>query len=192
MNSNELYKIRKLVNKEIMRRKRIKELLENDLIKEYLKLTNTEAMELDSNNIQEILNEIMASFSIVKTNGIYVCTRAYYVDWQVNYEETDYYSKDVEINSKNAKYRIYKDIESGKCIEATKHLEMYDCRPIIENFEKDKIILNPYNTYKNQNGYDEVKSLFLETALKDGQAKAKKLILKKYPQLEILHNSYFQ
>ena len=183
MNSNELYKLRKLVNKEIERRKRIKKLLENDLIKEYIELTNAKVTKLNSNNIQEILNEIIASFSIAKTNGIYVCTRSYYFDWQVCYEDTNYYSKDVEINSKYAENRTYTDIESGKCIEATKELSKYDNRPLIASFEKNNIVLNPYNTWKNKNGYDEVKFLFLKTALKDGQAKAKKLILKKYPQM---------
>ena len=53
----------------------------------------------------------------------------------------------------------------------------------MREFENENIILNPYNTSNNRNGYDEVKYDFFETALKNGQAKAKKLVLSKYPRI---------
>ena len=55
MTKNELIELRKIVNNEINRRKRIKELLSNDLIQEYLRITNTKLEELDDSNIKEIL-----------------------------------------------------------------------------------------------------------------------------------------
>ncbi len=53
----------------------------------------------------------------------------------------------------------------------------------MRDFENDNIILNPYNTSTNRNGYDEVKMDFFKTSIEKGQAKAKKLILTKYPRL---------
>lgn len=53
-------------------------------------------------------------------------------------------------------------------------------RPLISSFETDNIVLNRHNTIKNQNGYDDVRFDFFETALKDGQAKAKRLVLAGY------------
>ncbi len=183
MKRNELIKLRKLVNIEIERRKRIKELLEQNLVKEYLKITNSNIKELDENNIQEILNNILKEFSISRTNGIYVCTYAYYLDWNVYYQETNYYSKSTDINSIDADYKIYADIESDKLIKAVKENKNNDKRPLISNFEKENIVLNPYNTHQNNNGFYEVKYNFFNSALKDGQEKAKKLILSKYPRL---------
>lgn len=181
MKSYELTKLRKLVTKEIERRERIKELLELDLIKEYLKITNSKGEELDSTNISEILKQILASFSITETNGLYVCTRAYYSDWNVCYEETNYYTKNVSINSPIAESKIYKDIESGKCIYASKESDKRS--PLITTFEKENMILNPYNTSDNENGYEEVRYDYFVKAFEEGQAKAKKLILTKYPKL---------
>ena len=183
MKRNELIELRSLVKNEIKRRERIQELLKNELVIEYLKVTKTKPVNLDSNNIKEIISKVLSSFTITKTNGIYVCTSAWYTDYEICYEETNYYSKDVEINSECAESKIYTDIESGKCISAKRVANCMDIRPLISNFERDNIVLNPYNTGNNRNGYDEVQLDFFETALKDGQAKAKKLVLNKYPRI---------
>ena len=173
MKKNELIKLRELVNLEVKRRERIKELLKSDLIKEYLEITKSEITELDSNNIQEILNQILSSFTIAKTNGIYVCTRSWRPEVKGN----------VNIDSKFAEYRLYIDIESGKEIIASRRECNTYGRPLIVNFEISNIVLNPYNTNKNKNGFEEVKMNFFESAIKDGQAKAKKLVLSKYARL---------
>ena len=183
MKRNELIELRSLVKNEIKRRERIQELLKNELVIEYLKVTKTKPVNLDSNNIKEIISKVLSSFTITKTNGIYVCTSAWYTDYEICYEETNYYSKDVDINSEYAESKIYTDIESGECISAKRVANSMDIRPLISNFERDNIVLNPYNTGNNRNGYDEVKLDFFETALKAGQAKAKKLVLNKYPRI---------
>lgn len=54
---------------------------------------------------------------------------------------------------------------------------------LISTFESERLVLNPYNTSKNSNGYDEVRLDFFETAIKDSQAKARKLVLSKYPKI---------
>ena len=183
MKRNELFELRELVDDEIKRRKRISELLTNELVMEYLEITKTDPVDLDIDNISEIISKILSSFTITKTNGIYVCTSAWYMSYRICYEDTEYYSEDVKIDSEYAEYKVYTDIESNKSITAvTDGKERYG-RPLISTFEKDNIILNPYNTSENKNGYEEVKFDFFRTALKDGQAKAKKLILSKYPKL---------
>ena len=181
MKRNELIKLRELMAKEIARRDRLKELLNTDLIKEYIELTNTKAKKLDSD--QELLKSILSSFLVTETNEIYVCTRAYLVDWDVCYEDTNYYSRNLAINSPKAETKIYVDIESGKSFTKSKETTNGNPEKLISTFEQNNIVLNPYNTCDNKNGYHEVRLEFFESALKDGQAKAKKLILKKYPQM---------
>ena len=53
MKRNELLELRELVAKEIKRRERIKELLDNYLVKEYLEMTKTKKVTLDT-NIREL------------------------------------------------------------------------------------------------------------------------------------------
>lgn len=186
MKRNELFELRELVDDEIKRRKRISELLTNELVMEYLEITKTDPVDLDIDSISEIISKILSSFTITKTNGIYVCTSAWYLGCHTYYQGDEYYSVDVKIDSEYAEYKVYTDIESNKSITAITDEYVEEIRygrPLISTFEKDNIILNPYNTSENKNGYEEVKFDFFRTALKDGQAKAKKLILSKYPKL---------
>ena len=183
MKRNELIQLRELVDDEIKKRKRIKELLRNELVMEYLEITKTNPVELDIDNISEIISKVLSSFTITKTNGIYVCTSAWYTDYRICYEDTEYYSQYVALYSEYAEYKIYTDIESNKSITAVKEEKESYGRPLISSFETENIVLNPYNNRKNNNGYDEVKLDFFETALKDGQAKAKRLVLTKYSRL---------
>lgn len=181
MKKNELIKFKKLINNEIDRRKRINELLEHELVREYLKLTNIEKDNLSSENIKEILNLILKDFKVVSTNKIYVCTQAYYTDCRICYQDTNWYTKNVSIDSKCAENKIYKDIESGLSIETTNNKDDILKRPLIDTFEKENIVLNPYNTHLNENGYEDVRLDFFENTFKYGQVKSKKMILKKYP-----------
>ena len=183
MKRNELIILRELLMEEINKRKRINYLLEQDLIKEYLELANIKSKELDTLNINKILNEILKDYKITKTNNIFVCTNSYYLDYDICYEDTNYYTREVSINSEYAERRIYKDIESGKIIRATKELNDYFKRPLINDFEKDNIVLNPYNTCNKENGYNEVRLDFFKEAINKGQAKAKQKILKKYNRI---------
>ena len=91
------------------------------------------------------------------------------------------YARNVNINSEYAEHRVYTDIESGQIIKG--HREDHYGRPLMRDFENENIILNPYNTSTNRNGYDEVKMDFFKTSIEKGQAKAKKLVLSKYPRL---------
>ena len=68
MKRNELIKLRNLVEQEKQRRERIKELLTNPLIQEYLRITSTEYKDLDESNITEMLEQILSSFDSNKRN----------------------------------------------------------------------------------------------------------------------------
>ena len=182
MKRNELIKLRELVEKEEQRRIRIEELLNNNYVLEYLRLLDIKPSDLDSNNINEIINYILKDFKITKTNELYVCTEAYYVDYDICYEDTNYYTQDVCIDSEYAEHRIYTDIESGESRQATKDKDIWG-RPLISDFESNNIVLNPTNSNKNNNNYDEVRLDFMKTAIDKGQSKARKLILSKYNRL---------
>jgi hypothetical protein len=183
MRRNELIRLRELVQEEIDKRKRNNELLENELIKEYLKINNIEPQLLDKDNIREIIKQILSNFPITKTNGIYICTAAWYSDCDICYEETSYTSRNVSINSSYAESKTYSDIELGNYIYASKEGSQQFKIPSIKKFEENNLVLNPYNTSVNKNGFEEVQMLFFETALKDGQARGKRLVLAKYPRI---------
>ena len=64
MKRSELIRLKKMLNQEIERRKRINELLEEKNVKEYLELTKLKSDILDSNNIRKILSEILENYRI--------------------------------------------------------------------------------------------------------------------------------
>ena len=184
MKKSELIKLRELVQQEVNRRERINDLLQLKEVKEFISLANIKFAKLDSNNLKEILKEILSSYKITKTNGIYVCTSSYYISCHICYEDTDYYSVHVNIDSEYAQHKSYRDIENGDYVIADVESDhSYEERPLIKDFEQNNIILNPYNTSNNINGYDEVRLSFFETSIKEGEAKAKRKILSKYPRI---------
>ena len=177
MNKEELILLRELVNSEIKRRERIIELLNNDSVKEYLKLTKTSGFKVNAS----VLDTVLKDFSIKRTNGIYVCTSATKTEFSICYQETDAYSKKLPIDSKEAEQKRYIDIETGNIVVAINKENKF--RPLISEFEKNKLVLNPYNTCEDLNGYNEVKKEFFENAIKYGQTKSKNMLLKKYKRL---------
>ena len=184
MKKNELIQLRELVEKERKRRIRINELLDSELVKEYLLNNNLEPVILDSDNIREIINNILKEFTITSTNNIYVCVRAYQIDCDINYQETTFYTRNVEIDSKKADYKLYNNLESDEIVKASK--EKFEDYPLINEFEENNIILNPYNTNENMNGYKEVKLDFFENSINYSQSKSKQLLLKKYTRNNIV------
>lgn len=181
MDKNELIKLKKLVNLEISKRERIDELLNNEFVEEYLKLTQIPKYE-NKSDFLEVLKDILKDFEVTKTNNIYVCTKASGIEYDICYEETSTYSKNIKIDSKEADFKIYTDIESKRKIIAKKEKNKY-VDSTIEEFEKNNIVLNPYNSCDNSNGYEEVRLDFFNNCIKSGQTKAKNLILNKYPRI---------
>lgn len=185
MKKYELTKLKKQLMQEIQRRKRVNELLEEELIQEFIKLSDIEVQPLKDDDINGILFSILRNFTITETNGIYVCTGTFASDCDICYEETTWYSRLIDFDSKDAEYREYCDIEDSRLITAyTKqdNLSRY-AHLLASEFEKNNIVLNPYNSGKNRNGYEEVREEFFVNAIEKGQGKAKKLILDKYPRI---------
>lgn len=183
MTRKELNDLKKLLELERNRRLRINELLESKDVIEFLRLKGIDESRVDIDECQ-ILEEILKTFKITSTNGIYVCVGTYYIDCRICYEETDYYVKEVDFDSKYRDYRIYKDIENGSTKKAYFESPRYT-HPIVlaTNFENDNIVLNPHNTNEERNGYYEVKNMFFTSAIKSGQAKAKRLVLGKFNRM---------
>ena len=179
MKNEELDLLKKLYHDEEERIKRIKELLDNENVKEYLRLTKGEKCQVPSDEFKDILYRILNNFVISDSNGIYVCTNSFYD----NGFDDDCWTTCQKIDSNYLEQRTYRDIETGKEYRATcKKFSVYNW-PLIPEFEKDKIILNPYNSSVNKNGYDEVRTEFFMNAFKYGQEESKRLILSKYPRL---------
>ena len=179
MTNEELNLLEKRFIDEKLRIERIKELLNNNLIKEYLEITNTKVSEIPSDSFKDILNRILKDFIITESNEIYVCTGSFYD----NGHDEDSLNACYNIDSESVEIRKYRDIETDKEFEAIYKEKMASNLPLISVFEKDKIILNPYNRTYNRNGYDEVRLEFFKNSLEYGQNISKKLILKKYPRL---------
>lgn len=184
MTRKELIDLRRLLENEKNRILRINELLEREDVIEFLKLKGIDENKLDATNEWAILREILEKFEITSTNGIYVCVGTYCTDCYISYEDTNWYTKEVDFDSKEREYRMYQDIEDGRIKKAYFEQPLYK-RPVelAMHFERDNIVLNPYNTNKGSNGYYEVKEMFFTTAIKSGQAKAKKLVLSKFNRM---------
>jgi len=207
MKKTELIKLKKILQQEIDRRNRINELLSNDLIQEFLSLNNLNINELQSDNKWFILRELLKEFQITESNGILVCIGNYITECSICYQETDYYAKEVSFDNQDIEYQTFEDIETSKIHTAytdkyiqglfeeenkyytrTKMTPREFChsrygRYLVSELMDKYIILNPYSSSKNENGFKEVQKDFFTTAIEKGQPKAKQLVLDKYQQM---------
>lgn len=208
MKKIELIKLKKLLQQEIIKRNKINALLSNELIQEFKSLTNLNINELQLNDNWIILEEILNNFQITESNGILVCTGSYLVCCNIYYQETEYYTKESSFNNPNIEYQIFEDIETRKMYvaytekyikdkieEQKKYYNIEDITPsefcykkygryLVSDLIKKYIVLNPYNSSENRNGFNEVQKDFFITAIEKGQPKAKQLVLNKYPKLK--------
>ena len=208
MKKSELITLKKRLNEELERRNRINELKNNDLIKEFIKLNDLNINELDTNDKWKILNDLLEKIEIRESNGILVCIGNYKVAYSVCYQEYNDYEEELEFDSKYIEYQKFKDIETNKIhmsykdnfiekkfnedleynIENYKDLN-YFCHKkykslLTSELNKRCILLNPYNSLKNENGFNEVRKDFFTFAIEKGQAKAKQLVLSKFTQMK--------
>lgn len=190
MTKQELIKLRKILKCEIKKRNRINELLENDLVKEFITLTDSSILSFEIDN-WSIIEEILKNYKITETNEILVCTGNFITRCSICYQETEYYEEPIEFGSNYSEYRIYEDIENGKKRKC--YLDEYVKRikgiyvekyPLVSELEKEYIVLNPHNSNIEKNGIEEVRKDFFLTAVESGQYKAKQLLLKKYTQMK--------
>ena len=211
MKREELIKLKKMYNKELERRTRINQLLKEDNVLEYLKLNGINLERMQIEDMWSIIKELLKNIEITETNSILVHTSNYMLECKICYEETDYYRLPVPFNDNNTEYQTFRNIETGKIYTSCSDdyvksefdsndykyrfpnkpnmtlnefcLELHN-RLLTSELRQKYTILNPYNSSKNQNGYEEVRKDFFETAITKGQPIAKKFILSKYPLMK--------
>lgn len=207
MNKTELIKLKKQLQQEINRRNRINELLSNNLIQEFISLNNLNIKELQTNNKWPILEDLIQKNPITESNGILVCTGSYYTACSICYQETDYYEKEVPIDSPNIQYQRFLDIETkdvymaytdkyiqSRVDEENKYFKRFKTpseychskygKYLVSELMDKYIIINPSNSTKIENGFEDVQKDFFTTAIEKGQPKAKQLVLTKYPKMK--------
>ena len=213
MKREELIKLKKMYNQELERRTRINQLLKKDNVLEYLKLNGINLERMQIEDTWSIIKELLKNIEITETNSILVHTSNYMLECKMCYEETDYYRITVPFNDNRTEYQTFRNIETGKIytscsddyvknefdnnnysyyfpnknesnITLSEFCHKFYNRVLTSELRKKYTILNPYNSSKNQNGYEEVRKDFFETAITKGQTSAKKLILSKYPLMK--------
>lgn len=167
------------VNEVIQNRKDINELLKNEQVLKYLRLTNGSIKEESTENIREIIAELLPGFIVKKSNGIYVCVSAFCYGIR---SSAQFYCKP----SFDADLKNYKDIETGDVVHAG--ILRHGCEIGIEEFEAKNTVLNPYDTLANDpnyidNGYLQVRQDFFEACYRQTQPKAVAMIKGKYPSI---------
>ena len=213
MKREELIKLKKMYNKGLERRTRINQLLKEDNVLEYLKLNGINLERMQIEDMWSIIKELLKNIEITETNSILVHTSNYMLECKMCYEETDYYRIAVSFNDNKTEYQTFRNIETGKIytscsddyvknefdnnnhsyyfpdknesnITLSEFCHKFYNRVLTSELRQKYTILNPYNSSKNQNGYEEVRKNFFETAITKGQTSAKKLILSKYPLMK--------
>ena len=213
MKREELIKLKKMYNQELERRTRINQLLKEDNVLEYLKLNGINLERMQIEDTWSIIKELLKNIEITETNSILVHTSNYMLECKMCYEETDYYRITVPFNDNKTEYQTFRNIETGKIytscsddyvknefdnnnhsyyfpdknesnITLSEFCHKFYNRVLTSELRQKYTILNPYNSSKNQNGYEEVRKDFFETAITKGQTSAKKLILSKYPLMK--------
>lgn len=213
MKREELIKLKKMYNQELERRTRINQLLKEDNVLEYLKLNGINLERMQIEDTWSIIKELLKNIEITETNSILVHTSNYMLECKMCYEETDYYRIAVSFNDNKTEYQTFRNIETGKIytscsddyvknefdnnnysyyfpdknesnITLSEFCHKFYNRVLTSELRQKYTILNPYNSSKNQNGYEEVRKDFFETAITKGQTSAKKLILSKYPLMK--------
>lgn len=155
--------------------KKIEELEQNEIVKEYLNLTeqiNTvDYSQIIAQNKDDLLESAFRKHSnlIKETNGIYVCLGTFMMDniCDIEHGPSDYR---VRRNDPKAEYRVYQDLENYN----TKQIPIKQC----EEFENTHTVIIP-KTILTEKYYYELQREFLKNAVKYGQEKACQKVLKK-------------
>ncbi len=184
MSSYELAKLRKLINEELKRRRKINELLDLQTTIELMILMGSNIEKYDT-DLREIIKNLLNKITVTNTNDIYVCVGSwYYID--TGYNHPHYERSSISIDATTAELKAYRNIENGLYkeidIEPRYGVTIPDA---FKTFEKEHIVLNPYNSTDEHalNGYNEVRLDFFEESYRHGQNKAVQMILKKYPRI---------
>lgn len=156
--------------------KRIKELLKDEKVKEFLGLTglNYEIGSTKKKVTDDIIASIYSKYLYLikesETNGLYVYLGTYKYNDEIDivHGGRDYR---VPYDSIKADYRVYQNVELWGSV----HVLINKC----EEFEKTHRIINPMVDASDKTFYQIQKDFFIR-AVKDNQESAKKMILRKY------------
>lgn len=155
--------------------KKKKELEEEPKVQEYLNLLDEfvdswNRSYILGSNVQEssdeqLIQKAVDTETIVNSNKIFVCMGTYKRSDEVDiiHGASDYR---VNKNDPLADYRIYSDIEKNS-LHAKIEVPISKC----EEFEKNNVVLYP-NKCVSSEYYNNVRNIFFETAIKQGQKKA--------------------
>lgn len=186
MTSNDLRKIKTKLEEKIQRRNKLNKYLNDKKIQKFIDLANIKVDKKDVNK-EKLLNEVLNDIIIKNTDNIYICDAAYTLDCIIEQDDKIYYERKVDFGYKDIKYKDYINIESEVstiCYKDESILETsnIDKFLLINDFEKENIVLNPYNISGN-NGFNEVRLEYFLNALEFGKTKAKSMLLKKYKRM---------
>ena len=154
---------------------KLKELENNEIVKEYLnlkeKLQLLKYERIINQTDTEIINTLFRRnmYSNKDTNEIYVCLGSFKLDnvYDIEHGPSDFR---VRRDDPTAEYRIYKDIENENYIQ----LAIDKC----EKFENTHKVIIP-KTILTDKYYYELQKEFILTAVEEGQEKACQKILAK-------------
>lgn len=194
MTSNDISYLKQKLEDERARIERLNNLLQDDTVKEYLKLKGIKEKSSYSFDEWKVISDVLKDYTVDSSNGIYVCTGSYLTECSICYQETNYYTQSCDFDDPYLEYRTYMDIETGHFFKAYYRREyaasyMRNRVTLIKDFEARTIVLNPFNTNKNDNGFEIVRKEFFTTALEKGQEEAKRLVLEKYARMKPYTNA---
>lgn len=188
MTSNDIQKIKERLTAERERIQRLNSSLQDPQVKEYLKLKGIKEKTVYTIDEWQVISEFLKGYETEDPTNIYVCTGATLTECDICYQETNYYERKCSIYDPYLEYREYKNIETGAYVKA--YYDIRYVRPyarkyakLISDFEKDVIVLHPCKTDDPDNGYEQVRKYYFETALKYGEEVAEDMVLRKYPKV---------
>ncbi len=188
MTNDNISYLREQLQSEKQRIARLNELLKESEVQEFMKLYGLSDQKEFTLDEWAFISKLLANYNIEESNGIYVCTGAYYTDCEICYQDTSYYTEPCAFDCNYAEFKLYRDIETGRKTKAYTSLNYVSygrlkSAVLTGDFERKNIVLNPFDTHKNDNGYDQVRKDFFTTALEKGENEARKLVLKKYNRI---------
>lgn len=180
MLESELNRLRDRHVAEIERRKKLADYLNDEKVKEFVKLMNIGYIDTSLDELKT-LRYILREMHISPTNNIYVCILTGKYDYSEDVYNVNQAKVDTDFNDPQREFRYYKNIEDGTIVTKIFNSEYDTCTPSF--FENKNVVLNPTNSCINQNDYQVVREEFILNSMKYGQETSKKLLLEKYPRI---------
>ena len=177
MKKEELKKLKELINNQKEINERISKLLNEENIKEYLKLTNTEEYKLKDN--QDILKEALTMVKITPTEDIWIYIQSFNLENFIY--DNPFYFHETNTENNDTTGKIYYNIENLEIVQAT--IKRKTNYALVKDFEKEHTIIYPANIKGKTNHFTNIRLEYMKNVIDLGQNKAKKLLLDKYKRV---------